>query len=446
MTAPHRSAVTVLDPDLHSRYLGLIEQQLGLRLTPQQAQALPLAVSHVLSKSGHATPGELYATLATTEDRTLMDLLGADLVIGETHFFRIAPQIEALRAAVLPAIMARRAGTRRLSMWSAGCSTGEEAYTLAMLAREVLPASNPWHVQLFGTDLSYRAIAAAREALYSEWSFRETPEWVRTRWFTPEGARLRLNESIKRMVRFSELNLMDDAFPSPGAAGTGFDLILCRNVTIYFSHDTSQRLYRRFAEALSPGGWLILGPSDPVPNQPTWLEPVSIGGAIVWRRPTEPGPVEIRGTATLTPEYRPTPAAPVARTIRSSGAAARPGVGPRHLARPDPTPARPAADLQAHLLLGLKHLEAGAVDEAITSLRRAAYVDGNHSLTQYSLGRAYLQAHDAPRAHAAFNRARQLLAAGSADQVVEVGGDMTIEELRFAVEAHLAALGGGGEL
>jgi tetratricopeptide (TPR) repeat protein len=147
----------------------------------------------------------------------------------------------------------------------------------------------------------------------------------------------------------------------------------------------------------------------------------------------------------LTPEYRPTPAAPAARPIRSSVTAAHPGVGPRHIAPPSPLD-RPAPDLRTHLLLGLKHLEAGAVDEAITSLRRAAYVDGNHSLTQYSLGRAYLQAHDAPRARAAFNRARRLLAVGSADQVVEVGGEMTIEELRFAVEAHLAALGGGGDL
>jgi hypothetical protein len=93
----------------------------------------------------------------------------------------------------------------------------------------------------------------------------------------------------------------------------------------------------------------------------------------------------------------------------------------------------------------LKHLEAGAVEEAIASLRRAAYLDSAHCLTQFSLGKAYLHARDTRRAWAAFSHARRLLAAAAADQAVDIGGEMTIEELRFAVEAHLAALGDAGE-
>src|SRR5690242_2941117 len=98
-----------LDPDLQIRYLGLVERRLGLRLTAQQALALPAAVSEVLRKSGHATAGDLYATLAATDDSDLIDALGAGLTIGETHFFRIAPQIEAIRSVVLPEILASRA-------------------------------------------------------------------------------------------------------------------------------------------------------------------------------------------------------------------------------------------------------------------------------------------------------------------------------------------------
>jgi chemotaxis protein methyltransferase CheR len=448
MTARHVIA-EALDPDLQIRYLGLVEQRLGLRLTAQQALALPAAVSEVLRKSGHATAADLYATLAATDDSDLMDALGAGLTIGETHFFRIAPQIEALRSVVLPEIMARRAAMRRLGIWSAGCSTGEEAYTMAMLVHEALPASDHWEAQVLGTDLSHRALATAREAVYGEWSFRETPEPARARYFTSEGTRWRLTESIKRMVRFSHLNLMADAFPSPGPAGPTLDLILCRNVTIYFSPEACRRLYRRLAEALLPGGWLILGPSDPTPTHPILLEPVTVAGAILWRRTTSIGSVD---TATpsinsFTSTYRPIVPALAGRRVRSRPTAPSPGppTAKQHIARPEPARNTVAPKVEAHLLLGLQHLDAGDVDEAIASLRRAAYLNGDHSLTQFSLGKAYLHGGDAARARAAFSHARRLLAAAPDDQPVDVGGEMTAGELRFAVEAHLAALGGTGE-
>jgi chemotaxis protein methyltransferase CheR len=399
--------------------------------------------------------------LASTDDGDLMDLLGADLTIGETHFFRIAPQIEALRTVVLPDIIARRAGARRLGIWSAGCSTGEEAYTLAILLREALPASDYWEVQLLGTDLSHRAIAVARAAVYGEWSFRETPETARARYFTPEEARWRLAESIQRMVRFSHLNLMADLFPSPDPAGPSLDLILCRNVTIYFSPEACRRLYRRLAEALSPGGWLIVGPSDPTPLHPTMLEPVPVAGAILWRRVVAAGS-SMAPTAPMlsyTPEHHAIVPALAGRRVKprtneagSGSGRAVPPSGPRNSARPYPPAARAesipdatASEVEAHVLHGLKHLEAGAVDEAIASLRRAAYLNSGHSLAQFSLGKAYAHGGDAPRARAAFSHARRLLAAMPADQAVDAGGEMTAEELRFAVDAHLAALGGARE-
>jgi chemotaxis protein methyltransferase CheR len=449
-----RQAAPMLDPDLEVRYLVLIERRLGLRLSAQQALALPAAVAASLRKSGLATAADLYAMLAASDDSTLMDMLGADLTIGETHFFRIAPQIEALRAIVLPEIMARRSATRRLGIWSAGCSTGEETYTLAMLAHEALPATERWEARILGTDLSHRALATAREALYGEWSFRETPGSARARYFTAEGRRWRLAESIKRMVHFSHLNLMADVFPTPDPASPGLDLILCRNVTIYFSPEACTRLYRRLAEALAPGGWLVLGPSDPTPDHPALLEPMPVAGAILWRRKA---PVGSAGTPApaiepFTSEYRPIVPALAGRRVRPHAAATNPSTvragpalqGPGD-ARSNPVPNIPAPDFEAHLLLGLRHLDAGAVDEAIAGLRRAAFLNAEHSLTQFSLGKAYLHAGDASRARAAFSHARRLLAAAPADQPVEVGGEMTAEELRFAVEAHLAALSGMGE-
>ena len=418
---------------------------------------MPEAVAQVLRKSGHATAGALYASLAASDDNELIDLLGAELIIGETHFFRIAPQMQALRAVVLPDIAARRADARRLGIWSAGCSTGEEAYTLAILLHETLPRSVPWDVQLLATDLSHRAIAVARRAVYGEWSFRETPDTARARYFTADGTRWRLSDSIKEMVRFSHLNLMTDAFPAPYPDGPNLDLILCRNVTIYFSPEACHRLYERLAYTLSPGGWLILGPSDPTPSLPTMLEPVPVPGAVLWRRVAGVAPRE----APSAPKAGKSPVVPA---LASSRVKLNTGMGGNHpLRMGEPGQSRPTAradgapasleplseagtsEIEVHLLIGLKHLDAGVVPEAIASLRRAAYLDSSHSMAHFGLGKAYLHGGDTSRARAAFSHTRRLLAAMPLDQLIAGGGDMTAEELSFAVDAHLVALGGMGK-
>src|SRR5207253_9059874 len=132
---------------------------------------------------------------------------------------------------------------------------------------------------------------AARHATYGEWSFRDTPSRVRAHYFTPVGKRWRLADSIRRIVRFAHLNLAADVFPSPGPTGPDLDLIVCRNVTIYFSADATRQLYARFAEALVPEGWLVLGPSDPAPEDCPGLEAVHLPAAVLWRRRVSAGGV-----------------------------------------------------------------------------------------------------------------------------------------------------------
>jgi chemotaxis protein methyltransferase CheR len=279
-----------LDPELGRAYRRLIEEHAGLRLTDHQARDLAGFVAELLATTTYEDAQALYGALATGARRDLIEALPARLTIGETHFFRVGPQIDALRTAVLPEIIGRRASQRRLRAWSAGCSTGEEPYTLAILIREQLAAPDGWDVQLLATDINEQALDAARAASYGDWSFRGTPDEVRRRYFAPDGRRWRLVESVRRMVRFAPMNLLADPIPSlqPEATvptlGPTFDLILCRNVTIYFGPEAVQRVYQRFAEALADGGWLVLGPSDPVPAQPGPLEPTYVRGAVLWRR------------------------------------------------------------------------------------------------------------------------------------------------------------------
>jgi len=421
-----------LGASLRAAYVRLIEQRFGLRLTGSPARHFDRIVLQLVASSPYADPAALNDAFAAGLAPRLLEVLATRLTIGETYFFRVTPQMEALRTAVLPDLIAGHATDRRLRLWSAGCSTGEEPYTLAMLLREQIPAFESWDIQLVATDLNQAALEVARLGVYGDWSFRDAPSDMRDRYFISNGSRWQLTDSVRSLVRFAHQNLAEDPFPFPS-----LDLILCRNVTIYFHELATQRLYERFAEALEPAGWLILGPSDPVPAPAAGFELVVLGGALVWRRrmavvqaapprplpsplPLVPTPIRL-ASDDLTPAAQ--PRAPVASIRRSAVPQAR----------------RPSTDAQQHLSAGMLQLDQGAAVAAIDSLRRAAFLDENSALVQFSLGRAYRQNGDLSRSKSAFRRARRLLAGSDDDQLL-VDGDVATGELRGAVDAQLADL------
>jgi chemotaxis protein methyltransferase CheR len=383
----------------------------------------------------------------------------------------------------LPELLASRAKRRRLTLWSAGCSTGEEPYTLAILLREQLQASKEWQLDIFATDLSEAALATARRACYREWSFRETPAQARSRYFTRQGDAWHLDSAIRQMVRFGRLNLIADPFPSPGPGGAGYDLILCRNVTIYFSPPVSRRLYERFAAALAPDGWLILGPSDPPPPDELFAATYQ-PGAVLWRK---------RSTVLPPPPHAPAPRA-VARVPRRQGGADNTDTAPRRRHTTVGTippqsrqqegvgPATSKADsheadltemraliqageregarvrlvqlvqsaplaADAHRLLGFLALADGQTSEALESLRRATFLAPDDALAQYGLGRAFRARGDYGRARAAFRQARRILASWPGNQVIPGDDGLSADDLRARLEAQLAVVGDspGGE-
>lgn len=192
------------------------------------------------------------------------EALAASLTIGETYFFREMPGLDALERHLLPRLIAARAdGPRRLRLWSAGCCTGEEPYTLAMLLDRLLPESAQWEITLLATDLNPVSLRHAAQGEYGEWSFRETPAWVKERYFRRHrNGRYRLDERIRRRVRFARLNLAADDFPSPANGTEAMDVILCRNVLMYFTPEQARAVVGRFRRALADGGWLIVSPAE----------------------------------------------------------------------------------------------------------------------------------------------------------------------------------------
>jgi chemotaxis protein methyltransferase CheR len=241
--------------------------------------------------------GEYLASLRQEADggRELRHLVRR-LTVGETYFFRNHGQFGVLRSHIIPAIIQRKRGkTQRIRIWSAGCSTGEEAYSLAILLRELLPDLERWEVWILASDINEDALEAAREGVYRNWSFREVEEHYRG-YFLVEGEVSRIRPEIRDMVTFRYLNLADDLYPSAVTGTDALDLILCRNVMIYFSRVLSAEITRRFFQSLEPDGCLVVGHSEHSDLVYAGFSRTFFGRTIVYRK-SGPGPVWEKGLA-----------------------------------------------------------------------------------------------------------------------------------------------------
>jgi len=242
--------------------------------------------------------GPYLAFLEREEDggRELRGLVSR-LTVGETYFFRNRGQFSVLRDHILPEVIKRRRGrTQSLRIWSAGCSTGEEPYSLAILLRELLADIDDWDIRLLATDINEDALAAAREGVYRNWSFREVEQHYRLHYFTTEGESSRIRPEVQSMVTFRYLNLADDLYPSATNGTDALDLILCRNVMIYFPPGLCQDVTRRFFACLAEQGSLLVGHSEHSDLIFPGFSRSFNGRAIVYQK-TGPNPVWEKGIA-----------------------------------------------------------------------------------------------------------------------------------------------------
>jgi chemotaxis protein methyltransferase CheR len=285
--------------EIIDRLSALVERRLGLVPAAETKQELATFLEELtprrqwesyLDRLESAGPGD-------PELRALAERL----TVGETYFFRHQAQLEALVERVLPWVQREGRSARVLS---AGCSTGEEAYSLAILGRES-PRVDAERLFITGVDLNPRAIARARWAHYAPWALRATPEPLRQRWFLamPDGG-FALRPELRDAVVFEERNLLEDAsgFWAPGS----FDVILCRNVLIYFSPETARRVIARLEQALTPGGFLFLGPSENVRGLSGSFEVQQAGDAFYFQRGRAARPISRSGALTplATPALR----------------------------------------------------------------------------------------------------------------------------------------------
>ncbi len=229
--------------------------------------------------------GDYFSRIKRDGDARELKELVDELTIGETHFFRDSGIFESLKKTILPAIQAEARDEEPVRIWSAGCSIGAEPYSLSILMEDRVGGDKRGY-RILGTDINRRFLRQAETARFAKWTMRDVGEDVLTRCFRQVGNEWELDARYRKNVAFFEHNLVSDPIPDPRIGLEKLDLIICRNVAIYFRVEALPKLLRQFQESLAPGGWLVLGHAEVLPQTMDSLatfEPVYTPGGIVYR-------------------------------------------------------------------------------------------------------------------------------------------------------------------
>ncbi|HEX9079576.1 MAG TPA: CheR family methyltransferase, partial [Desulfuromonadaceae bacterium] len=290
-----------------SRLDRYVTDWLGLHFPRKRWHDLERIVLHAAPELGFRSADECIERLVSGQlGAEQKEILASHLTIGETYFFREPDSFAFLESHVLPGLIASRRGRdQRLRIWSAGCSTGEEPYSLAILLNRLLPDIRDWQITILATDINTRALARASHGVYREWSFRGVPDWIRERYFTrTSGGRFELPYSIRKMVTFAVLNLAEDSYPSLSGNTNAMDIIFCRNVLMYFEPGRQQQAIRGFHRSLLEGGWLFVSPCEASPVFSSCFGTVMFPGGCAYHKGngrTKPHGMTVSGPAAAAP-------------------------------------------------------------------------------------------------------------------------------------------------
>jgi chemotaxis protein methyltransferase CheR len=242
---------------------GLLEARTGQQLTMSRRWRIETALSALLRERGITTLDELITILVMGKEPSLSQMVVEALLNNETYFFRDRSPFDLLQRHALPELAQRRAKSKRLRIWSSGCSTGQETYSLAMLFAEEVDKWRGWTIDILGTDVSTACIDRARGGVYTQFEVqRGLGINQMIKWFEECADGWRAVEELRRPLRFQVHNLLEQP-PHPG----GFDIVLCRNVLLYLSPEKKALGFERLASAMAEDGWLMLGAGETVIGQ-----------------------------------------------------------------------------------------------------------------------------------------------------------------------------------
>jgi chemotaxis protein methyltransferase CheR len=337
------------------------------------------------------TPSCIQWILSSRTDKRQLEILASCLTVGETFFFRENKSLLALTERVFPEIIRAHAhGDRRVRIWSAGCSTGEEPYSVAMMVSEY-PGLQGWEVSILGTDINQTFLRKAEAGSYTEWSFRGVAPGIREKFFQKgKGSTFEILPAIKAMVTFAHLNLIDDVYPALLNNTNAVDLILCRNVLMYFTPDYVQKVIDKLQQSLLPAGWLLVSPVEAPLVHRSIFTPLARTGALLQKKATET-PEHKAIVYDRIPRPEPRRPAPVAERLRPAATYPR---AMELYANAEYTGAieilnvlasRPAAEAPVFQLLSRAYANKGRLSEADAWCLRAIAADTMNAASRYLL-------------------------------------------------------------
>ncbi len=428
---------------------------LGERLPRAGFNDITVYLDHVMSPEG------------VEERQELID----EVTIPETYFFRNPPQIRALGRQVLPELVRANEESKRLVIWSAGCSTGEEPYTVAMLLLELIPDIREWDIRIVATDVSQRALKAAKRGRYGQRSVQLADAERVERFFSLEHGDYVVKPEVRALVTFRHHNLVTD--PSP-FFNCEVDLVLCRNVTIYFNRETTRGLVERFHRSLTDGGYLFLGHAETLWQITDAFRLVTLGDAFVYRRidppkverkiglgglkalgwrqgaaapavpaqatPVDPKPDQAKLLSRLQIPVRESAPAKVAEPVAPPPIDYQPSLqlvhaelqAGRYLLAAEMAESLASRDpllAEAHYLRGMALSNQGRDRDALDSLRKAVFLDADAGFAHFLLAGALSRLGESASAAASYRAAAETLGRRAGDAVAAELGGRSISEL-----------------
>lgn len=238
-----------------------ISRELGIYYTQAQDSDVERNLNFLAKEFGYKDIAAFVNWISSRKlDEKQIEIIANQITIGETYFFREKESYQVLKTKIIPELIKQRQSTSKtIRIWSAGCCSGEEPYSIAILLYQLIPDIENWKISITGTDLNLKFLKKAEAGIYSNWSFRENSDWTINRYFNKVGKdSYEIIPEIKKMVKFSYLNLVEENFTSITNGLNNIDILFCRNVLMYFSPQTSSNIIKRFRNTLASDGWFLL--------------------------------------------------------------------------------------------------------------------------------------------------------------------------------------------
>jgi chemotaxis protein methyltransferase CheR len=403
-----------LSPSWLSALSEFLATRIGLNFPRERWSDLERGIAAVAPEFGFSDAESCARWLLSTPlTHPMIETLASHLTVGETYFFREPRSLEALEQHILPALLqARHGAERRLRIWSAGCCTGEEPYSIAMLLDRLIPDQRGWNITILATDINPKFLRKAAEGVYGEWSFRGTPTRLRERYFKKRrDGRFEIVPHLKRKVTFSYLNLADDAYPSLANNTNAMDVIFCRNVLMYFTPERVKETARNYYRSLVDGGWLIVSPAETSNALFAPFAAVAFPGVVLYRKTAEaehratviqyPSPALVLPPETLTPlapmvaetthaaplhDAPPSEPVDLVAPFRNARECANQGQLAEAVAWCEKAIAADKLNPAHYYLLATIQQEQGRHEASAQSLLRALYLDPDFVLAHFALG------------------------------------------------------------